>query len=153
MGLKIEYGDVFNELLKKQEANEPVVFVHGCNAQGVQGSGIAAIVKKQYNEAYQAYKERQKKYGLRLGENSLAVIGSVTVVNSVTQEYYGRDGKAYASYDAIIQTLTEVAKLYPDTPIYLPLIGGGLGGLDQKRLIAIFQAIFYNNDATLFLKE
>lgn len=156
MSLKIEVGDVFNELLVKHEAGKPVIFMHGCNAQGVMGSGVAALVKKLYPFAYERYKAVGKK-NLKMGEVYLASDDSTTVsvANAITQEFYGRDGKAYLDYDAIINSCQIVAAMARtlNSPVYLPLIGGGLGGGDKKRLIAIFQAVFHDIDATLWLQE
>ncbi len=149
MALKIEVGDVFNEIAKDNNS----VFVHGCNAQGVMGSAVAAVVKKLYPSAYKAYKVGQKESGLNLGDTFCAVVGNVTIVNAITQEFYGRDGKQYVSYDAVIRALEDVVRIAGDKPIHLPLIGGGLGGGDSRRLTAIFQAVFHNSDATLWLKE
>ncbi len=150
MALKIEVGDVFNEILSR---DDDIVFVHGCNAKGVMGSGVAAIVKALFPAAYKAYKLGQKESGLHLGDTFCATINNVTVVNAITQESYGRDGKQYVSYDAVIRAMEDVVRISKDKPIHLPLIGGGLGGGDERRLTAIFQAVFHNSDATLWLKE
>jgi len=155
--LKIESGDVFNELLAKDEKNEPVIFVHGCNAQGNMGRGIAGLVKKLYPFAYEAYKQEYKDFGLHLGDAHFVIIegSSVTVCNAITQKFYGYDGKLYVDYDAVIVALEKVAAEAKkrNVLVYLPMIGGGLGGGDVKRLTAIFQAVFHDVDATLWVKE
>lgn len=157
MALKIESGDVFNELAMMQERGKPVLFVHGCNAQGVMGSGVASLLKKLYPWAFEAYKGEHRDFGLPLGEVVFATAqdSMVVVANAITQKNYGRDGKVYVDYDAVIQSMEKVRTraLALGTPVYLPMIGGGLGGGDVKRLTAIFQAIFHDVDATLYLKE
>lgn len=153
MALKIEVGDVFNEI-----ADKDVVFVHGCNAQSVMGSGVAALVKKLYPHAYLAYKQVHRRHGLKLGQvimvpSPIGTTGPI-IANAITQEFYGRDGKLYASYDAIVVAMESIVKeVGPDKPIHLPLIGAGLGGLDPKRITAILQAVFHNSNAYLWLKE
>lgn len=157
MALRIESGDVFNELAAMQEAGKNVVFVHGCNAQGVMGSGVASLVKKLYPWAFEAYKAEHRDYGLPLGIVAWArnPDSRVVVANAITQKNYGRDGKMYVSYDAVIESLEAVAAYSRQhkIPVYMPMIGGGLGGGDVKRLTAIFQAIFHDVEATLYLKE
>lgn len=157
MALRIESGDVFNELLKKHDKGEPVIFVHGCNAKGVMGSGVAALVKKLYPFAYEVYLQENRDFGLHLGDVQLCddETTSVTICNAITQKNYGRDGKLYVNYDAVIEALELVRKEAKErnVPVYLPLIGGGLGGGDVKRLTAIFQAVFHDVEATLWLKE
>ncbi len=153
MGLKIEVGDLFNETLDKN-----CIIVHGCNCAGQMGSGIAAIVRKLYPKAYTAYKQSQKSpRGLVLGDVGIVTNydGGPTIANALTQESYGRDGKLYVSYDAVVDSMQRVAAYAKNTnlPVHLPLIGGGLGGGDHKRLIAIFQACFHDVDATLWLTE
>ncbi len=154
MALDIQVGDMFNAAARDGHC----LVIHGCNAQGVMGSGVAKIVKDQFPFAYLAYKQAQRRYGLKLGqiivwENDKGP----SIANVITQEYYGREfGRQYVSYDAVIEGLQAVVKYMkdkPDMPIHLPLIGGGLGGGDRKRLIAIFEAIFHDRDATLWIKE
>jgi O-acetyl-ADP-ribose deacetylase (regulator of RNase III) len=151
--LEIRVGDMFTETLNQ----EGIIIVHGCNAQGVMGSGVAAIMKKLYPYAYLAYKQVSRRHGLKLGAVVMAPAPGnegPTIANAITQEFYGRDGKVYASYDAIVVAMQAIAKLAgKDTPVHLPMIGGGLGGCDVKRLTAIFQAAFYDTNATLWLKE
>lgn len=157
MALEVQSGDVFNELLKKQEAGEEVIFVHGCNAQGQMGSGVASFVKKLYPFAYEQYRQEHKDFGLVLGDVvwAFSEFSHVVVGNAITQHYYGRDGNRYVDYEAVVTSMQKVADKARDlnVPVYLPMIGGGLGGGDTKRLVAIFQAIFHDVDATLFLKE
>jgi O-acetyl-ADP-ribose deacetylase (regulator of RNase III) len=157
MALKIVEGDVFNELAAMSEKGKNVIFVHGCNAQGVMGSGIAALVKKLYPFAFEAYRQEYTDFGLVVGDVVFGTDKNSTVIiaNAITQKNYGRDGKLYVSYDAVVDTLTRVAMMSRETnvPVYFPMIGGGLGGGDRKRLIAIFEAVFHDVDATLYLKE
>lgn len=152
MSLKIEVGDLFNAA-----ANTDCIIVHGCNAQGKMGSGFAAIVKKLYPYAYKSYMDAHKKKELKLGVVVYAaLVGSKGVVaNAITQENYGRDGKLYVDYDAVVDSMQLVRKyaLANNLPVHLPMIGGGLGGGDTKRLTAIFQAVFHDVDATLWLKD
>lgn len=150
MSLEIEIGDMFTNTLERD-----CVIIHGCNAQGVMGSGVAKIVKDLYPHAYLAYKQVHRRYGLKVGQVVVApqVLDGPIIANAITQEFYGRDGKQYASYDGIIVALEQVAKQFPDKEIHLPLIGGGLGGLEQRRLVAIFQAVFHDSNATLWLQE
>lgn len=154
MSLKIEVGDLFNAVMDSN-----AVLVHGCNAQGVMGSGVAATVKKLYPMAFLRYTQAYKRKGLKIGQvvwshPELSRPG-VSIANAITQEFYGRTGKQFVNYDATIEALQEVAKnaKYLNKPVHLPMIGGGLGGGDVKRLTAIFQAVFHDTDATLWLKE
>lgn len=157
MALKIVSGDVFNEALAMNEAGKNVILIHGCNAQGVMGSGVAALVKRLYPYAFEAYKAEHRDFGLVLGDvvYGMPKDGYVVVANAITQQNYGRDGKLYVSYDAVVDSLLNVAKFAKTNkfPVIFPMIGGGLGGGDIKRLTAIFQAAFHDVDATLYLKD
>jgi hypothetical protein len=79
----------------------------------------------------------------------------VVVVNSVTQEFYGRSpGKVYVDYDAARVCSGGVAQLakFIGYSVHLPLIGGGLANGDVGRLMGIFREVFSETDATLWLK-
>ena len=54
--MKIEYrkGDLFQTEIK--------TIVHGCNAQGVMGSGVAKIIRDKYPKAYDRYVAEYKIY-------------------------------------------------------------------------------------------
>jgi O-acetyl-ADP-ribose deacetylase (regulator of RNase III) len=132
--------------------------MHGCNAQGVMGSGVAKEIRATYPLAYTKYREKYEE------ENKL-VMGSVVAVdcgrhvifNAITQEFFGKDGRRYVDYSAISTALVSINKLINDakrefegnrfaqqsrgygwTPfeeeepieLAMPLIGAGLGGGD-----------------------
>lgn len=106
------------------------ILVHGCNARGVMGSGIARSIREQFPLAYEDYLTRHKKFGLRLGDVILTRIGDERhIASAITQESYGRDPAVrYVSYDAIEQSFKVIA-LWAHSlklPIHFPLIGCGL---------------------------
>ena len=119
------------------------IIVHGCNAQGVMGSGVAAEVRKLYPEAYETYHRAYKK---RINETGKSLeLGRVVwftaskeepklaIANAITQEFYGRDPNVvYVSYEAIrtaFRRIGEVAREH-QLPVHYPLIGAGLANGD-----------------------
>ena len=150
MALEIIYGDLFNQVVGKE-----AILVHGCNAAGAFGAGVAGLVRKLYPFAYKAY--MAEKHRLHLGQIIIASDESspVIVVNAVTQARYGNDGSLYVNYDAVVESMQATAKWAKEKklPVFLPLVGAGLGGGDKFRLISILQAAFYDVDATLVLVE
>jgi O-acetyl-ADP-ribose deacetylase (regulator of RNase III) len=106
------------------------IIVHGCNARGRMGSGIALSIKHTFPLAYQAYQQQYRQSGLHLGDISVARVGDQKyVVNAVTQEEYGRDpDRVYVDYDAVRQCFTKVNVLARELglPVHFPLIGCGL---------------------------
>lgn len=111
------------------------IIVHGCNAQGVMGSGFADSVKQMYPGAFRVYRQAYEKNGLRLGEvhyyrHPAELDGSqVIIANAITQQYYGRNKNIiYVDYPAISTCFDSVAKLARETglPVHFPLIGCGL---------------------------
>lgn len=123
--MKIEYikGDLFKTELE--------VIVHGCNAQGVMGSGIAKVVKQKYPEAFKEYRRKYEEGKLKLGSIVSVSYLDKVIVNAITQEFYGRDPNTrYVSYDAIASVFEKLEKNLPPYDIYevaLPMIGAGLG--------------------------
>lgn len=140
--MKIQY--VKGDLL---DANE-IVILHGCNAQGVMGRGVAKAVKEQLPFAFNAYRTAYEAKGLVLG----TVIWAFQVApyhrivgNMITQEYWQADravdGKN-VDYDAVRACMKEVDRfmgmlqdgLIENLPaesllqVALPKVGAGLGG-------------------------
>lgn len=114
------------------------IILHGVNCQGVMGSGVALAVRNKWPEVYEQYKSFIRDEGGPtyadefLGEVFWVELGDVWVGNCLTQQFYGRDGKKYASYDAMDRCMEEVARVAPQLPgasVNFPLIGCHLGGL------------------------
>ncbi len=75
--------------------------VHGCNAQGVMGSGVALAVTRKFPTAYQAYMTRYNTVGLKLGDAYPVNINSKLILwNAITQDNFGW-GLRQVSYDAV----------------------------------------------------
>lgn len=129
------------------------VVAHGCNCQGVMGSGVALAIRKKWHYAYQRYQEmcaahREKHHpdmskllGLSLivnvGDDHLSRMNSLFVANMFTQNFYGNDGRVYADLDAIHTALnsTMVFCRGAELPLYIPRIGCGLGGLSWDEQV------------------
>jgi len=129
MTIQYKRGDLFSTNIK--------TLVHGCNAQGVMGSGIAAAIRKLYPEAYQHYKAMYNSAtdkhasSLPLGAIYPAHSRGKLIINAITQRYYGRDNCRYCSYDAIDDAMLSINTLCARDSIEniaMPKIGAGLGG-------------------------
>lgn len=132
------------------------VIVHGCNAQGVMGSGVAKQLRAKYPEIFYDYAESLMVYGVSdinpLGQVVFVKVSkSLTVANAITQEFYGRDGEKYVSYIALKSCLEIVAKRFgSSTPIHIPyLIGAGLGGGDEEAILRIIETKLKDCDVHL----
>ena len=113
--------------------------VHGCNAQGVMGSGVALGIKQTYPNAYYSYMQCHKTHGLVLGVAYPYIQDDNLVIwNAITQEGFGASTRN-TSYDAI-QTCCEQInwhikedgfdnkKFTQPAELHIPLIGAGRGG-------------------------
>lgn len=114
--------------------------LHGCNAQGVMGSGVAKVIREKYPTAYTTYLAGL----LQLGIVTYArQDDGKTIFNLISQEFYGRDSsKVYVSYQAIedgIQRINWWASNIPDVVIAMPKIGAGLGGGDWVIISEIIE--------------
>ena len=112
------------------EATEPMI-VHGCNAKGAMGSGVAKAIRKKWPGAYDAYRARFKDKGLNLGDVIFAdVAGGTIIANAITQETHGRSQKRrYVSYDAVSDCMMQIrdkAEKLGVSAVAMPRIGAGL---------------------------
>ena len=101
---------------------------HGCNAQGVMGSGVAKQIKDAYPEAYKAYLEGDFR---TLGNVIQCTIGDKIILNCITQKYYGKVVNIkYVSYNAVYISLNNISNILTKlniTDLAMPKIGCGLG--------------------------
>jgi len=112
---------------------------HGCNAQGVMGSGVAKEIRRLYPDAYTAYRMAYLRTGLELGSVVVATpIDGKIIYNCITQQYYGNDDKVYASYEAIAKCFAFMnGWVAGRAALAIPRIGCGLGGLEWDKVEAI----------------
>lgn len=138
--MKIQYiqGDLFN--------TDHKYILHGCNAKGVMGSGVARIVRDRFPLAYERYTVWCSK-GFRLGTSLLVDCGDKTIINAVTQQNYGKVSeqrsdakKRYVSYDAVADIFAELEQLIPNSTISMPIVGCDLGGGDWSVVSAIIES-------------
>ena len=131
--MKIQYvnGDLFSTECK--------CILHGCNAQGVMGSGIAKIIREKYPEAYQEYRKATLAGSLELGKVIPAESNGKIILSAITQKYYGRDKKRYVSYDAVADVMKIVQQVAP-SHVAMPQIGSGLGGGDWNVIESIIES-------------
>ena len=140
-------GDVLNV--------ERGIVVHGCNAQGVMGSGIARSVKDRYPKAFFSYRRQYENSGeLKVGDIiPVEVSEDKWIVNAITQRFYGRDGRRYVDYDGVRSCFLKVAALAKENnlPVFYPLIGCDLGGGDWEVVSKIISEELKDVEHALFL--
>jgi len=131
--MKINY--IKGDLLNVTEG----IIMHGCNAQGVMGSGVALAVRQKYPKVYEKYKQEIQLGLLGLGDTQfIKVAEDLFVCNAITQEFYGREKKLYVSYEAIRNAFQNVFNLSA-YDVNIPKIGAGLGGGDWERILQIIK--------------
>jgi O-acetyl-ADP-ribose deacetylase (regulator of RNase III) len=140
--------------------------IHGCNAQGAMGSGVAKVLMDRYpnvRELYLGAHARAKKNNEKfLGTLHYCPNTPHHVINAITQEFYGRDGALYVSYEAVLdafEKLNEEAvradrpnELYPAMDaVAMPLIGCGLAGGDWNIVREIIETTAQNYQPVVYL--
>lgn len=106
------------------------IIVHGCNARGSMGAGVAQAICEKYPIVKQEYQSLHRKSGLKMGSVQYVQIRPhLVVANAITQLTFGRNRDIlYADYDAIRKCFADInlyAKQF-NHPISYPLIGCGL---------------------------
>jgi len=125
------------------------MLIHGCNAQGVMNSGVAKTFREKYPQAFEKYRSDLANKHVSLGCVSfynLDADRNIVLASTITQQFYGNDGKKYASYDAIRTVMSDcmTISLFCNIDIVMPKIGCGLGGLDWDRVSTIIEATAYS---------
>lgn len=123
--------------------------VHGCNAQGVMGSGVALGVKNTWPNVFQDYRKLFEDGELKLGTAYPTMATPTLVVwNAVTQNLYGT-GRRLTNYEAVatcFETVNEFLhrcrtdmSLQVPNEVYIPLIGAARGGGSWRVIEAIIE--------------
>lgn len=134
------------------DAPEPII-VHGCNAQGVMGSGVALALRTKWPEIFKSYKSLcQENYDI-LGSIDIVQIESESkvIINAITQKNYGKvSDYRYVSYDAVDMVMKQVYRFFGDKQIAMPMIGAGLGNGDWNVIEAIINHRLKNTDVRVY---
>lgn len=152
----IKNGNLLDQIGKDNN-----VILHGCNAQGVWGSGVAAQLKNVHPASYKQYLEDLYKFSsaeATIGQCSYYITRNAEIISGITQLNYGRDGSRYVSYDALSEVFDGALKYCQDLEksLHLPnLIGAGLGGGDYDVILEILNSEMrhYNVDVTIWNYE
>lgn len=121
--------------------------VHGCNARGVMGAGVALAIKNTWPEVYNDYRQRYQDTGLHLGQVLPVAVGQDLMVwNAITQQNYGNARRRYVSYDAIAECFEKIndqvaAMSTIQQHIHIPKIGAGLAGGDWAVISTIIDSV------------
>ena len=142
-------------MLKHKSAGKIDIFIHGCNAQGVMGSGIALQVKQEFPRCFDTYLQHVNAHG----KGSPKLVGTVApfidhdqhlvIMNAITQLNFGHSGK-FVSYRAIWECFSLIKEYVKqlDTDafdIHYPLIGCDRGGGDWSIVNDIIDTVFYDS--------
>jgi O-acetyl-ADP-ribose deacetylase (regulator of RNase III) len=150
--MKLKQGNLIKEV------HEGVI-IHQVNAQGVMGSGFAKELRATYPDVWTVYSARlgpsycQKNSGAEfMGEVIFAEVSeNLVIANIVGQQFFGRDGKRYTSYDALDKGFAHLAKVFGKSDVYHhPAIGSGLGGANWRIVSTIIEE-HLGPDTTLWL--
>ena len=110
---------------------EEKYILHGCNAQGVMGKGVAKSIREHYPEAYDVYREHFLTRGLIVGSTILVPTKGKIIINAISQRNYAKgyhDTTRYVSYDAIEEIFKGLNFTLRGETIAIPKIGSQLGG-------------------------
>lgn len=128
------------------------IILHGCNAQIAMKSGVALALRNKYPIIYDKYKELCLSFSndfQRLGQCSVVEINkNLTIINIISQLFYGYGGERYSDYSAINQAFSNIRDSFPspDTIFYLPYkIFSDRGGADWNIVSKMID--FYFPDA------
>lgn len=138
------------------------VIAHCCNCQGVMGSGIALQIKREFPDAYQAYKSYEQDRGLTLGTISWChfPITHKFIVNLHAQNLYGKPGDTarFVDYEALYSTLTQTRELMQTADVrrigFPRLMAADRAGGDWNVVEAMIDSVFPSDgDIDVFIVE
>lgn len=133
MKIRTIVGDLFKAPQK--------VMIHGCNAQGAFGAGVAGQVRRRFPAAFQAYDYAYRSGGLILGTIIWADCGSGRIGNAITQEFFGNEpGRVYVDYEAVAAVMRRLNdEVDEGSEVAMPMIGAGLAGGSWSRIAQIIE--------------
>ena len=146
--MNLHYGN----LIEKAKNGEFDVIIHGANCFHTMGAGIAKFIKSEFPEAFEADKKTGYGDKNKVGTFSEAEIerngNKFTVINAYTQFKYG-GGVDNFEYDSFPSLLQSIKSKYGFLKFGIPLIGCGLAGGDEVRILKMIKENFDGVDYKL----
>ena len=133
--MKIINGD----LIELGKNNEFDIILHGCNCHNVMGAGIAAQIAQQFPDAQVADNETLRGDAGKLGTYTVGMSGRLVILNCYTQFGISSTGSDVFEYTAFERVLDKIAHRFGKWRIGLPLIGMGLAGGDEGRILPMIE--------------
>jgi len=134
--LKVITGD----LLDLGRNNEFDIILHGCNCFNVMGAGIAAQIAQQFPDAQLADAETIRGDAGKLGTYTVGMHGRLVILNCYTQYGTSSTGADVFEYTAFERVLDKISHRFGKWRIGLPLIGMGLAGGDEGRIVPMIES-------------
>lgn len=126
------------------------VIIHGCNCCNVMGAGIAKKIVKIWPEVEKVDKATNLGDKSKLGTFTSVSTPCGTIVNAYTQYRPG----ANFDYTAFKDVLTAIEKKFGSQVSYgLPLIGCGIGGGDEVKMLHILREWSLHKNVTVVRYE
>lgn len=162
--MKIRY--VHGDLMKAPEE----FIIQGCNAQGVMGSGVAKLLRDADENVFTVYRQAYEAQGLQVGDVIWVPSKALgkTVVNAITQEFYGKKGspgwtpdRVYVSYEGLAEAMRKIdehaksIKSFEWTAVAMamPLIGAGLAQGKWSIIAEIIEGMSENWQPVVYLMD
>lgn len=133
-------GDILvpTSYLDSKHHSEHVLIVHGCNALGVMGAGLALQVKAKSPKAFTVYEEAcntavDKHLLLGTYTHARDLEANLTIINAILQLNVGKH-KRQVNYEAVARVFERIADVmteHSDRDFYLAIpknLGCGLAG-------------------------
>ena len=126
------------------------VIAHQVNCRGVMGSGVAKQIRDKWPVVFEEYRQKYEVWCENLiGECQLIQINdNQYVANLFGQHDYGNDGKRYTSYDAIYNSLNDLAVQMMSNgmeSLAIPYkMSCDRGGADWRIIMAMIESVFEN---------
>lgn len=127
------------DLLTLGKNNEFDIIIHGCNCFNMMGAGIAAQIAQQFPDAQMADAETVRGDPGKLGTYTVGMSGRLVILNCYTQFGISSIGNDVFEYTAFERVLDKIAQRFGKWRIGLPLIGMGLAGGDEGRIIPMIE--------------
>jgi O-acetyl-ADP-ribose deacetylase (regulator of RNase III) len=156
--MKLRHGNLVTGL--HPGIKNTCAIIQQVNAQGVMGSGIAKEIRETWPKVWDEYSATVGA-AYTQGDSGLKHMGRVIitdvepelmVISIVGQQFFGRDGSRYTSYDALDKGFAEIADLLGglDVKFHHPFIGCGLGGGIWQVISSIIEE-HLGSDTTLWM--